>query len=176
MSYETLYYEGDYYPAFQATGNAARFIIPFAKEFCEGVGYDVGCNKPEWAFPGAQLADINLNGISADALPCADESLDYIFSSHMMEHYIGNWANLLDHWYSKLKPKGVLFLYLPSSRQKYWKIWNNRKHIHTLSPELMEEYFESCFDNTHSPKPNWKKHQVSGVDLNHSFIVVAQKK
>ena len=45
------------YPAFQGKGNAAQFAIPFAKHVCTGKGYDIGCSKDEWKYPGAVPID-----------------------------------------------------------------------------------------------------------------------
>ena len=47
---DTVNFKGFEYPAFQAQGNAAQFAIPYAKHVCVGIGYDIGCGKPEWAF------------------------------------------------------------------------------------------------------------------------------
>ena len=49
----TIEYKGEVYPSFQASGFAARFAFPFAKEVCHGIGFDIGCAKREWALPGA---------------------------------------------------------------------------------------------------------------------------
>lgn len=157
------------YPFFQANGNAARFIIPFAQEVCKGYGIDVGCSKREWAFPGATPYDLVLNDVNADLIPESKESLDYIFSSHMLEHYVGNWTVLLEYWNSLLKPQGVLFLYLPDYSQKYWRPWNNKKHIHMLTPNIFEDYFSSTFVHL------WSQCFVSGIDLNNSFAVILTK-
>ena len=46
-------YKGDKYPSFQTIGNASQFAIPFAKHFCKGFGYDIGCMKKEWSYPGS---------------------------------------------------------------------------------------------------------------------------
>ena len=54
----TIHYKGENYPIFQTEGNASQFAIPFAKHFCKGVGYDIGCNRVEWAFPGAKPIDL----------------------------------------------------------------------------------------------------------------------
>jgi hypothetical protein len=35
------------YPQFQSQGFDSQFAILYAKHFCEGVGYDIGCNRPE---------------------------------------------------------------------------------------------------------------------------------
>jgi len=75
---DLIEFEGEQYPAFQATGNAARFTLPFAKEFCHGEGYDIGCGKKEWALPGAIPVDLTIDdGYDATHLP--DTKVDYIF-------------------------------------------------------------------------------------------------
>ena len=52
-------YKGDKYPSFQTIGNASQFAIPFAKHFCKGFGYDIGCMKKEWSFPGSYPIDLS---------------------------------------------------------------------------------------------------------------------
>ena len=48
-----------------------------------------------------------------------DDSLDYVFSSHCLEH-IENWRETLREWIEKLKPGGILFLYLPHPDCAIW--------------------------------------------------------
>ena len=95
----TVSHEGCVYPEFQATGNAARFIMPFAKELLEGEGYDIGCGNKGWAFPGAVPIDISLSD-NWDAMNLPDQKVDYIFSSHCLEH-IPDWVGALDYWKKK---------------------------------------------------------------------------
>jgi hypothetical protein len=83
---ETVNFKGKEYPAFQINGNAARFIMPFALEFCKGEGVDVGCNRTEWKFPGAHPVDPEINQWHATDFPY--ENLDYVFSSHCLEHIV----------------------------------------------------------------------------------------
>jgi SAM-dependent methyltransferase len=166
MPIETIDFNGQQYPKFQSTGNAARFIMPFAQEVCKGNGLDVGYSKHEWKFPGAVGVDAWVDFThSAWSLP--DGQWDYIFSSHMLEHVRGNWADLLDYWSRNIRTGGVLFLYLPHPSQTYWLPWNNRKHIHSLNPDLIRLYLESC--------GWWKNIFVSGADLNNSYAVMAEK-
>ncbi len=40
---QIIEFKGEKYPGFQAYGNAAQFAIPYAKYFCNGIGYDIGC-------------------------------------------------------------------------------------------------------------------------------------
>src|SRR5690606_29260652 len=63
---------------------------------------------------------------------------DYVFSSHCLEHLVNPIA-ALEHWKSKLKPGGVLFLYLPHPDMRYWLPQNCRKHLHTWKPEEMAQ-------------------------------------
>lgn len=177
MPIETIEFKGDVYPKFQSEGNAAQFAIPFAKHFCKGVGYDIGYNKPAWKFPGAVGIDngkimdpingeeyINVDW-NATNLPQGD--MDYIISSHCLEH-LPNWVDVLDYWATKLKSGGVLFLYLPDFSQKYWRPWSNRKHLHAFTPEIIKAYFKDNSDV-------WKRIAVSEIDLNNSFMIVAEK-
>lgn len=160
----TIHYKGKNYPAFQTEGNASQFAIPFAKHFCKGVGYDIGCNRLEWSFPGSTPIDLLFDN-QWEAYNLPDEQVDYIYSSHCLEH-LPDWVKALDYWTSKLKSGGTLFLYLPHYNQKYWRPWNNRKHLHVFTPEILKDYLQDrYFTNIF----------VSDRDLNDSFMVVGTK-
>jgi len=159
---QVLDYKGDKYPYFQSIGNASQFAIPYAKHFCEGFGYDIGCMKKEWSYPGSIAIDLE-DPWDANHLP--DDKMDYIFSSHCLEH-VDDWAGTLLYWTEKIKSGGVLFLYLPHYDQKYWRPWNNRKHKHAFIPEMIVDFMkDNGYTNIFS----------SQRDLNHSFIVVGEK-
>ena len=159
---EIINFEGDKYPLFQTKGNASQFSIPFALHLCKGKGYDIGFCKEEWKFPGAIGIDIGLNnGFDANNLP--NELVDYVYSSHCLEH-VDNWVETLELWLSKLKEGGVLFLYLPDFSQKYWRPWN--KHKHCFEPNIIKHFLED---------KNMKNIFVSGIDLNNSFMIVCEK-
>jgi predicted SAM-dependent methyltransferase len=163
---ETVNFKGHNYPKFQSEGNAAQFAIPYAKHFCKGKGVDVGCNRPEWSFPGSILIDPAINP-QYDAMNFSPEAhdLDYIFSSHCLEH-LQNWVSVLDYWTYKLKSGGTLFLYLPDYSQEYWRPWNNRKHLNIFTPEIIFDYMN---DN------GYKNIFKSNIDLNNAFMVVGEK-
>ena len=161
---KTIEYKNKVYPEFQTKGFASKFCFQFAIEVCEGIGYDIGCMKKEWSFPNSIPIDLSFNnGYDANDLP--DELVDYIFSSHCLEH-LNNWVKTLDYWYEKLKIGGVLFLYLPDYSQEYWRPWNNRKHLNMFSPEIIKDYL------THK---NYKNIFVSQSDLNNSFMSICEK-
>ena len=161
---QILNYKGDRYPHFQSEGNASQFAIPFAKHFCRGKGYDIGCMKPEWSYPGSIPIDLDFaDEWDANNLP--EEQVDYIFSSHCLEH-VDDWVGTLNYWTDNLRQGGILFLYLPHYDQKYWRPWNNRKHNHVFVPEIMVDFLhDKQFTNIFS----------SQRDLNHSFIVGGEK-
>lgn len=164
----TIEYQGDVYPKFQAEGYAARFAIPFAQTVCKGKGYDIGCNRPEWCMPGAIPIDPLFTPYDGLSLPIENYgAVDYIFSSHCLEHIPGNWFNVLKYWHNNIRTNGVLFLYLPDFSQKYWRPWNNSKHVHAFTPEILRASFIDGL--------GMKNVFVSGIDLNNSFIIMGEK-
>lgn len=161
---ETINYRGINYPKFQSEGNASQFAIPFAKHLCKGYGVDIGCNRKEWCFPGAIGIDLNFND-GNDAYSFEYDNLDFVYSSHCLEH-LPDWVTALDYWTSKLKIQGTLFLYLPHYNQEYWRPWNNRKHLHSFSSEIIRDYMQSR---------QYVNIFLSERDLNDSFMVVGEK-
>lgn len=162
---ETIEYDSQIYPAFQAEGNAAQFVLPFAKKVCKGHGLDIGFGNMDWKFPGAYPVDLNMkNSFHAMRLPQCHK-WDFIFSSHLLEH-LPDWVGVLDYWRANIRTGGVLFLYLPHPDQVYWRPYHNRKHINIMHPADVHQYLvERTFKNIF----------VSGRDLNHSFAVMAEK-
>lgn len=165
---EYIEYKSEMYPKWQTEGFAAQFVFPFANKACKGSGVDIGCMKSEWCLPNAFPVDITFDDeYHALNLPNPGK-LDFVFSSHCLEH-LPNWVDALDYWFDCLKPGGLVFLYLPNmDDQEYWQPWNNRKHIHYLTPHILDEYFKRS-------DKGWEFYLVSGTDLNSSFTVIAHK-
>ena len=111
-------YRGDLYPDYLNHGDACSFIREKALRYCSGVGIDVGAG--EWPLPGAipVREEKHQNAYALDAFP--DASLDFVFSSHCLEH-LRHWDEALRLWIRKLKPGGRLFLYLPHESMKLWR-------------------------------------------------------
>lgn len=167
MPIELIEWEHKSYPKFQSEGFAAKFAFPFANEVCKGVGYDIGCKRKEWALPGSIPVDPALqDGSPYDATNLPPMSVNFIFSSHCLEH-VPDWVRVLDYWGTKIGTAGTLFLYLPDKSQYYWRPWFNTKHLHVFTPEIIRDYLEGC--------KMWKNIFVSGVDLNNSFMAIAEK-
>ena len=107
--------------------------------------------------------DPSMNEYNALNLPYKE--MDYIFSSHCLEH-LNDWTRVLDYWKDNLKEGGVLFLYLPDHSQIYWRPWFNKKHVNVFTKEIIYSYF---YDN------GFKNIFISGTDLNNSFMIFGEK-
>lgn len=129
----TFEYRGGLYPEYLKHGNAKRFVEPIAKEFCRGIGLDIGAG--DFPLSGARPIDLK-RGTDANALP--DGIWDYAFSSHCLEHLVNPIA-ALEHWKTRIRPGGVLFLYLPHPDMAYWRPQHCRKHLHSWAPAQMAE-------------------------------------
>lgn len=191
MPIKIITHRGIDYPAFQAEGNAARWVMPTAMEICQPtgkeIGFDIGCNRLEWRPLAFSIpVDPAINSMAAFYPKCptnlfdayllpGDEDggdkflVDYIFSSHCLEH-LPNYVKALDYWWTRLKDRAVLFLYLPNMEyQQYWLPSSNRKHVHYLTPRILQSYFD---DRQHM----WGNVFITqGCDLNSSFTVIAEK-
>ena len=122
-------YKGQLFPDYLKRGNACQFITPAALHFCKGKGVDVGSGR--WPLPGARAIDFADGG---DAMRVDETDLDFVFSSHCLEH-LANPVAALEHWRDRLVDGGVLFLYLPHPAMRYWRPQNCRKHLHLFHPE-----------------------------------------
>lgn len=154
-------YLGKKYPEYIKHGNACKFIQPIAEQFCKGTGLDVGAGK--WPLGNATPVDLDRGG---DAMGLPRGSYDYIFSSHCLEH-LQNPVAALEHWKSRLRAGGTLFLYLPHPDMEYWLPQRNRKHLHIWYPEQIAKLLDDMgFVNV----------LVSERDLAWSFAAVGFKR
>ncbi len=124
-------YDGKTFPDYLMHGNACQFIAPVAAHFCMGKGLDVGAG--DWPLDGAVPVDLKNGG---DAMTLPEGAYDYVFSSHCLEH-LSDPVGALEHWLTRIKPGGVLFVYLPHPDMTYWRPSRNRKHLHSWWPKDM---------------------------------------
>jgi len=167
MPLNFIQHNGNKYPDWQGRGNAARWIMPLAQYIIDTermVGYDIGYSKEAWMLPGAIGIEPSIDP-KYDAMKLPAGEVDYIFSSHCLEHVQRNWYDVLDYWLSKIRVGGTLFLYLPHSSQTYWHPSSNRKHIHSFDGSEIETYLNDLGHKVY----------VSGCDWDHSFVVVCEK-
>lgn len=109
---------GEFYPDYITVGGNSFAIQRVALQYCKGKGIDVGANY--WPLPGSTPIDIERGPGMANIIgDIPAGSQDYVFSSHCLEH-IHEWQQALDEWISKIRPGGILFLYLPHPSCKLW--------------------------------------------------------
>lgn len=140
-------YQGEMYPEYLMHGNAAKFIHDKAKKYCRGRGLDIGAGK--WPFEGAIPIEDEEDQNAYNLDDFEDNSLDYIFSSHCLEH-LERWKDALKLWIRKIKVEGILFLYLPHESMKMWRPcgpWARHHHVwiptvDKIKPFLIENGME----------------------------------
>lgn len=112
-------YKERFYPDYLTVGGASHAIFREALKHCKGHGVDIGAGH--WPLPGAMPLDLKRGpGRKRSIRDLEAASLDYVFSSHCLEH-IAEWQAELAVWIDKLKPGGVLFLYLPHPDCGIWQ-------------------------------------------------------
>jgi SAM-dependent methyltransferase len=121
-------YRGNFYPEYLNKGNAKSFIEYKALKYCLGKGIDVGAG--DWPLKGAMAVreEERVNAYKLDIFN--DDSLDFVFSSHCLEH-LYDWRKALILWIKKIKKGGILFLYLPHESMLLW---------HPHSPWVREDH------------------------------------
>lgn len=133
-------YEDEFYPDYLTVGGNAYAIRRTALKYCKGSGLDIGASH--WPLTGSTPIDTETGPGTANRIEdIAENSHDYVFSSHCLEH-IEDWQSALDMWIGKIKPGGILFLYLPHPSCKLWHMDNPMmKGIHKWvpTPEIIED-------------------------------------
>jgi predicted SAM-dependent methyltransferase len=133
-------YQGELYPEYLNKSNAMAFILNRAKDFCKGKGIDVGAGR--FPFPGAIPIENEENQNAYRLDNFKDGSLDYVFSSHCLEH-LEQWKYALKLWISKLKTGGILFLYIPHKSMKLWNVngpWVSDNHKWIPTYEVVNKF------------------------------------
>ncbi len=116
-----------------------------------GLGIEVGCGHSR--ISGDILStDLKLRGeitnelkgftsesdmlVDARNLPFPNETFDFIIASHIIEH-LENDREIVRHWLSKLKQKGILIVLTPDKR--YWD--HSPDHIREYNPDELRNLF-----------------------------------
>ncbi len=82
----------------------------FFEKFCQGKGMDIGHGGDILA-KNCQGWDIE-DGDAQYLRGLEDETFEFVYSSHTLEHIIDPWI-AIKNWWRVLKPGGYLILYLP---------------------------------------------------------------
>ena len=162
-------YHGEFYPDYLTVGGASNAISPKALAFCQGRGIDVGAGF--WPLPGAIPVDISRGpGLGRRLCEFPDGTLDYVFSSHCLEH-IEDWREALADWIAKLKPGGKIFLYLPHPECALWSPGSpfvGDGHKWVPAPDIMRDRLRDYGLRILECE--------EGPDMMQSFFVCAQKR
>ena len=98
----------------------------------------------------------------------SDRSLDFVFSSHVLEH-LSEPERALKEWQRVLKPGGVLFLYLPHPACEMWWPGNNPYHLWQPDPCELEDQLVKLGD--------YDVEYVSYLpDAFFSFVIIVRRK
>lgn len=161
-------YKGHFYPQYLNRGNAVSFIEREALKYCHGKGIDVGAGR--WplksAFPIRDEKDVNAYKLDI----FKDNSLDYVFSSHCIEH-LERWKEALCLWIRKLRSGGVIFIYAPHKSMLLWRPlapWVGLEHKWVPEKEILESFISSCGCNI--------IYSISEPDIYWSFYIIAVKR
>lgn len=145
-------YKNKLYPDRLNKGNAIEGVKDFALTYCKGTGLDIGSGR--YPLPGAVPIQDYLGRNAYDLRDFEDESLDYVFSSHCLEH-LERPDEAIKLWTSKLKLGGILFLYLPHESMELWRpgapwVGDQHKWIPTFETvfTMMENNGLTIIDNS----------------------------
>lgn len=90
--------------------HARRIREGFFEKYCTGKGLDIGFGG-DLILPDAKGWDFE-HGDAQFLKGVDDNSFDYVYSSHTLEH-VDNAEITLQNWWRVLKPGGYLILYIP---------------------------------------------------------------
>ena len=152
------------------------FIREKAKPFLKGCGVDLGCGL-EKVIPEAIGVDNDVMhqwsaaNIKTDIWEFEARDLDYVYSSHFLEHF-PDWDRLLAKMCGMLRKGGTLFLYLPNPEANTgWSFRHSNAarsgHRVDLSPELVVDKLKELGMKVVEYEPRY--------DWYASFHVVATK-
>lgn len=141
------------------------------------LGLDIGYKGSEPnALPVLETAtgvDVDYPGYDGRTLPFADESQDYVFTSHVLEH-ISDWQNALRDWFRVLKPYGHLILIVPH-RDLYEKKLNppsrwNEDHKRFYIPSLLLFEVQAAL-----PTNSWRLRHMRDNDDGFDYSIPPEK-
>jgi SAM-dependent methyltransferase len=151
-------YKGQLYPEYLFKKNGMSYVQDVALRYCKGHGLDIGCGATP--LPGAIGIEDNSHENAFKLDRFADDSLDYVFSSHCVEH-LKDWQIALKLWIRKLKPGGILFTYAPHRDMVLWRPREVMGYQHFWSPsyevlnKFMEENGVSVLDYAQESDKYW---------------------
>jgi len=155
-------------------------IVPYTR----GKGLDIGCG-PHKAFPHFigcdSLKDVELFGIAmnpdkviedaGDLSAFSTESMDFVFSSHLLEH-IQDYRAALAEWWRVINTGGHLVLYLPHKRfyPNIGQPGSNPDHKHDFEPSDIKAALRDIAEGA-----DIVECQERNEGMEYSFLIVVRK-
>lgn len=87
----------------------------FFSKYMNGTGLDVGGRgyiNSHAILPSAELVDLDYPGYDGRTLPFEDNTQDFVYSSHALEH-ISDYSQALNEWLRVTKPGGHIIIVVP---------------------------------------------------------------
>ena len=115
---------------------AKRNFLGHFDKYLKGNGIDVGCGRDCLKSDNAVVRAWDVNdgdGATLDGIK--NNSLDFVYSSHFMEH-VGNMQQALATYNRVLKKNGILYFVVPDFElyeKKCWPSKFNRSHVRSFS-------------------------------------------
>jgi len=150
------------------SASTLSLIQPLIKKYCQGSGLEIGGGKNPYCNPANTKfldkfidnkdASINPDIVSdASSIPVSDETFDYVFSSHVLEH-MQDTIGTLEEWLRVLKIGGILFLLLPHGDRTL-----DKHRIKTSLSHHIQDYrsLGNLPDNSHNEeiREGWSKNE-----------------
>ena len=110
-----------------------------------GKGIDVGCNEKPIGGYGCDIdPEVNPNIVcSMEDIPLDDESLDYVVSSHCLEHAHST-IETLKEWHRLLKIGGKVGILVPHADHVCWQSLGDMTMTHRqlYTPSILEKFLK----------------------------------
>jgi len=125
-------------------------------KFCQGDGIDIGyggdpivpyaiCMDMPERYASYETHIQHLHGDARNLCWFKDNSLNWIYSSHVLEDFTDTRA-VLDEWLRVVKPGGLVVLYLPDEQtyRSYCRAQGNPPNPHHIHDHFSPGYIKQC--------------------------------
>ncbi len=126
----------------------------------------IGLNKTKAFTKEFNCNNVVITPTSAEAIPFDDNSFDFVFSSHVLEH-VPNRKLAISEIHRVLKPNGVFVCVTPSRADRFYAFFNNYFY---LFGRLLYHLFKKKDKKDTSNKTSTVKDKVASK-INHNIFV-----
>ena len=149
------------------------WVIGFYQHYMQGIGLDIGYkgSMPDVlpVLPSAIGIDHDYPGYDGVWLPFGDQTQDYVFSSHCLEH-IPNYDTALQEWFRVLKVGGYLIVIVPhkwlyEKKEILPSRWNSDHKRYYPPSAVLQEIEESLEPNT------WRLRHMRDNDDGYDYAI-----